>query len=316
MIVDGHAYCFPPLGDANGFPSVREHLRYVQREMADHHQPVWRLADRAPGDNAMLADPADRTLRGLREVGFRAGGHGRFVWTVEGHAVREAVPAALPRRPLALRRRCSSPRWTTRASTARCSTPTTSWAGSPTTSPDCVRRHPTRLLALAHLPEWEIERDPERGDGGGQPGLRPRAARLPVHRDEPVPARRHGVVGWSRAPRFWDHVARLGRPVFFTLTPWPRPTVDDYLGQLRTWQGWLERYPDGPRRPHPRLPVAAVRRGAPAPAARRAPRAVPRRRRRGSSSSSTSASATSGSTRTRSSTPRSPSWSTRSARSA
>ena len=25
----------------------------------------------------------------------------------------------------------------------------------------CVRRHPTRLLALAHLPEWEIERDPE-----------------------------------------------------------------------------------------------------------------------------------------------------------
>ena len=63
MIVDGHAYCFPPLGDANGFPSVREHLRYVQREMADHHQPVWRLADRAPGDNAMLAAPADRSPR-------------------------------------------------------------------------------------------------------------------------------------------------------------------------------------------------------------------------------------------------------------
>ena len=30
---------------------------------------------------------------------------------------------------------------------------------------------------------------------------------------------------------------------FFTPTPWPRPTLDDYLGQLRTWQGWLERYP-------------------------------------------------------------------------
>ena len=49
MIIDGHAYCFPPLGGANGFPSAKEHLRYVQREMADHHQPVWRMRDRAPG---------------------------------------------------------------------------------------------------------------------------------------------------------------------------------------------------------------------------------------------------------------------------
>ena len=78
MIVDAHAYCFPPLGEANGFPSAREHLRYVQREMADHHQPVWRLTDRAPGHNEMLADPRDRTLRGLREVGFRWRLHGQL----------------------------------------------------------------------------------------------------------------------------------------------------------------------------------------------------------------------------------------------
>ena len=129
MIVDGHAYCFPPLGDANGFPSVREHLRYVQREMADHHQPVWRLADRAPGDNATLADPADRTLAGLREVGFAAGGHGRFVWTVDGHAYAKQYLPALRSPTSPTRRRCSSPRWTTRASTGRCCTPTTSWDG-------------------------------------------------------------------------------------------------------------------------------------------------------------------------------------------
>ena len=96
MIVDAHAYCFPPLGEANGFPSAREHLRYVQREMADHHQPVRRLTDRAPGQNEMLADPRDRTLRGLREVGFRAGGHGRFVWTVDGHEyAKQYLPPAL-----------------------------------------------------------------------------------------------------------------------------------------------------------------------------------------------------------------------------
>jgi hypothetical protein len=51
--------------------------------MAEHHQPAWRLRDRTPGDDGALADPGDRTLDGLREVGFRAGGHGRFVWTVD-----------------------------------------------------------------------------------------------------------------------------------------------------------------------------------------------------------------------------------------
>ena len=55
----------------------------------------------------------------------------------------------------------------------------------------------------------------------------------------------HPGTGRRCAP-FRDHVARLGKPVFFTLTPWPEPTVRDYLGQLRTWQGWLERYPRVP----------------------------------------------------------------------
>ena len=85
MIIDAHAYCFPPLGEANGFPTVAEHLQYLQREMADHHQPVWRVRDRARvGDNTMLASPGDATLAGLKNVDFRSGGYGRFVWTVDG----------------------------------------------------------------------------------------------------------------------------------------------------------------------------------------------------------------------------------------
>ena len=39
MIIDGHTCCSPPFGEANGSPSAAEHLRYLQREMADHHQP-------------------------------------------------------------------------------------------------------------------------------------------------------------------------------------------------------------------------------------------------------------------------------------
>ena len=45
MIIDSHAYCFSPLGNANGFPSTQAHLDNLQREMAGHHQPAWRLRD-------------------------------------------------------------------------------------------------------------------------------------------------------------------------------------------------------------------------------------------------------------------------------
>ena len=84
MVIDAHAYIFPPLGEASGFATVSEHLQYLQREMADHHQPVWRLHDGARiGDNSMLADPNDSTLAGLTEVAFRSGGYGRFVWTID-----------------------------------------------------------------------------------------------------------------------------------------------------------------------------------------------------------------------------------------
>ena len=128
MIIDAHAYCFPPLGEANGFPSAAEHLRYVQREMADHHQPVWRLRDGARvGDNSMLSDPEDATLAGLREVAFRSGGHGRLVWTVDGEDyAKQYLPpymSDLSHSPETAGRADGL----RRAWTARCCTPTPSW---------------------------------------------------------------------------------------------------------------------------------------------------------------------------------------------
>jgi predicted TIM-barrel fold metal-dependent hydrolase len=245
MIVDGHAYCFPPLGGANGFPSVREHLRYLQREMADHHQPVWRLSDRAPGDDAMLADPGDRTLSGLRDVDFRVGGHGRLAWTVGGEEwVKQWLPpylADLSHPPEMLVAQMDH------AGVDRAVLHTEHAMGRLTDYlAECVRRHPTRLLALASVAEWEIERDPEAAMAEVS-----RAYALGLHGYQfSVTSRyRHGVTAPWDGPGlrgFWDHVARLGRPVFFTVTPWPEPTVESYLGQLRTWQRWLDRYPDVP----------------------------------------------------------------------
>jgi predicted TIM-barrel fold metal-dependent hydrolase len=242
MIIDGHAYCFPPMGDANGFPSVDAHLRYVQREMADHHQPVWRLADRGSGDNTMLADPADRTLAGLRSVGFHAGGYGRFVWIVEGQLyAKQYLPPYLvdlshSAEMLVAQMDYTGVEWAVLHADHVMGHLSDYLA-------DCVRRHPTRLLALAHLAEWEIERNPEAAMAELS-----RAYGLGLHGYQfHVASRyRHGItVSWDSPGlrTFWDHVARLGKPVFFTLAPWPAPTIEDYLGQLRTWRGWLARYP-------------------------------------------------------------------------
>jgi predicted TIM-barrel fold metal-dependent hydrolase len=245
MIIDGHAYCFPPLGEASGFPTAREHLRYLQREMADHHQPVWRLRDRAPGDNATLADPADRTLAGLRDVGFRAGGHGRFVWTVNGaEYAKQYLPPYLtdlshpPEMLVAQMDHVGVDRAVLHAN------PIMGMLNGYLA--ECVRRFPDRLLALASIAEWEIEKDPE-----ARVAEVARAYADGLHGYQFIMnARyRHGVTASWDGPgcrAFWDGVAALGKPIFFTLSAWPRPTVDDYVAQLRTWRGWLERYPGVP----------------------------------------------------------------------
>jgi predicted TIM-barrel fold metal-dependent hydrolase len=245
MIVDGHAYCFPPLGEASGFSDVTAHLRYIQREMADHHQPVWRLRDGAPGSNDMLADPADRTLRGLRDVDFRPGGYGRFVWRADGaEYAKQYLPpymTDLSHTPEMLVAQMDH------AGVQRAVLHTDHLMGRLNEFlAECVRRHPTRLLGLASVVEWEIERDPgrsvdevrhayERGLHGYQFTL--------------ISRYRHGVTEAWDGPRlrpFWDGVVALGKPIYFTLAPWPRPTLDDYLTELDRWQGWLARYPGVP----------------------------------------------------------------------
>ena len=247
MIIDGHAYCFPPLGEANGFPSAAEHLRYVQREMADHHQPVWRLRDRARvGDNSMLADPDDGTLAGLRDVAFRSGGHGRLVWTVDGEDyAKQYLPPYMSDLSHSPETMVAQMDYTGVDRAVLHTNPImgllNDYLG------DCVRRFPDRLIGLASIKEWEIDTDPEgqgleveRAYGNGLAGLQ-----------FVVNARfrngNHAPWDGPACRTFWDGVAALRRPVLFTIIPpGPRPNLEGYLEELRTWRGWLERYPDVP----------------------------------------------------------------------
>lgn len=243
MIIDGHAYCFPPLGRTNGFSTVRDHLRYIQREMADHHQPVWRLRDGIRGTNSLLADPDDLTLDGLRAVDFRPGGYGRFVWTVDGDAyAKQYLPpylTALSHPPEML---IAQMDYVGIAQAVLHATPIMGFLNDYLAG--CVRRYPDRLRGLASIREWEIERQPDgcvaevkRAYAKGLCGLQflvngryRYGVHEPWHRDACRP--------------FWDGVVALGRPIFFTIAPpFPGATIEDYLVQLRLWRDWLQCYP-------------------------------------------------------------------------
>ena len=248
MIIDGHAYCFPPLGEANGFPSAAEHLRYVQREMADHHQPVWRLRDRAlAGDNSMLAEPGDDgTLASLKDVAFRSGGHGRLVWTVDGedYAKQYLPPYTVdsshsPETLVAQMDYLGVDRAVLHTN------PILGLLNDYTA--ECVRRFPDRLIGLASIKEWEIDTDPE---GQGREVERAYANGL-AGLQFVVNARHrsgnHAPWDGPACRPFWDGVAALGRPILFTIVPHgPGPELDGYLEQLRILRGWLERYPEVP----------------------------------------------------------------------
>ena len=88
MIYDGHAYCFLPLSSPAGYASLDEKMRVFHRELGGHHQPVWRVRDRAPADNSTLVDPETQELRDVEWAYQRE----RFTWRYHGET-RGSRPA-------------------------------------------------------------------------------------------------------------------------------------------------------------------------------------------------------------------------------
>ena len=84
MIIDSHAYCFEPADSPRGYAGSREHLRWVQKAQAGHHQPAFRLRDRVEGPSNIL-DPTGGSLDDLPDVNFRIDkAAGRVLWDYEG----------------------------------------------------------------------------------------------------------------------------------------------------------------------------------------------------------------------------------------
>ena len=245
MIIDGHMYCFPRFDSRAGYTDVGPKMRAVQRELGGHHQPVWRVRDRAPADNSTLIDPATDELRDV-EWGRDLG---RLVWSVDGETyTKQYLPPMLhdleapPELMIA----------------------EMDYAGIDMgiihTSGhlglingylrDAVARFPDRLMRLVTVPSADIPGDPgaaikeieDEVGAGGRCGVQ-FFTRYYYDKGETEP--------WDHGKMrpFWEAVAALGVPVYFTLHAragerYTSAERDSYLEEQRNLMRWMERYPD------------------------------------------------------------------------
>ena len=80
MIFDAHAYVFPGVDILGGYDSMEQKWAAGQIELGGHHQPVWRVRDRAPADNSTLINSDSGELQDVRWHRV----NGQLVWEYDG----------------------------------------------------------------------------------------------------------------------------------------------------------------------------------------------------------------------------------------
>lgn len=253
MIVDSHAYCFEPVDQPAGFASSEEHLRWVQAAHAWHHQPAWRIRDRAPASSRAL-DPEGRCdLPRLPQVKFRVDhARGRVVWTIDGEDyTKQFFPPDLRHLEFTPHSLVAEMDY---AGVDLALLHTNPMLGRDSAFlAECVRLYPERLRSMAPVDEWRIRTETdaviaELAAAITQRGLHAIKfnARL-AYLESPDP--------WDDGVYrpFWAAATSLGVPVFFTLGTGKaemsgRMSVAEqrqgYLDELRILRRWMERYPE------------------------------------------------------------------------
>ena len=248
MIYDGHSYTIPDQrGDLKtlGFDDRQQFTRHLQLAMATDPQPVWRARDRTPADSSALLDLSGPiSFHALKEANFRPAGHGRFMWTSDGEDyVKQVQPPSMIEHTFSAESLVAEMDYAGVDWSLIHRTPYQG-AGNEYFA-DCVKRFPNRLHSLALVDEWLVQQQPEASisrlrkaiDELGLHGLQWHAAH-PYYYGQTEP--------WdSDAFRpFWNAVAELGIPVFFTIGGAAHRTLDRYLDGLKTLRRWMDRYAD------------------------------------------------------------------------
>ncbi|HEV8633527.1 MAG TPA: amidohydrolase family protein [Chloroflexota bacterium] len=247
-IFDGHAYCFPSLRGPAGFSDPDIFRRHLQHAIATHFQPVWRARDRAPADSRELVEAAPSPRRdqldSVKDAHFRAAGNGRFEWTAGGEDyVKQYLPPSIADMQYPPDRLVAEMDY---AGVDRALLHRTPYLGVGNEFvADCVRRFPDRLLGLAHVEEWLVRVDPAGAVGKVERAVRQQG--LSGLQFLPPQLNLYGQTEpWDGAGfrPFWDGIADLRIPVFFSLKERRDPPRESYLDELRTLLRWMERYPD------------------------------------------------------------------------
>ena len=160
MIVDSHAYCFTAPDTLAGHPTVQDHLDLWQWGYAGHHQPAFRLRDRAPGDASLLLEAGGPDGRQLaRDRAFRVDHDTeRLIWTVDGDDYTKVFlpPNTLAYSPgnLIADMDYAGIDWALLHVDAALSKDVEYLAA-------CVRAYPDRLRSMAPVDEWRIASEPD-----------------------------------------------------------------------------------------------------------------------------------------------------------
>ncbi len=245
MIFDGHAYCFPSLRGTAGF-STAEHLRrHLQHAIANHFQPAFSATGRVEGDVKGLIDPSNwPSLDALEDSDFRAAGHGRFEWTTEGERYfKQYLPPSIVDMSYPAESLVAEMDYAGVDSALLHRTPYLG-VGNEFIA-DCVWRFPDRLMGLAHVEEWLVESDPDEAISKVEQAIGEQG--LSGFHFLPPQLNLYGQRGPWDGPGFrpfWDAVADLNVPVFFSLKGREDPVRDSYLQELKTLVRWMERYPE------------------------------------------------------------------------
>jgi predicted TIM-barrel fold metal-dependent hydrolase len=245
-VIDSHIYVFKGPYEAAGLASVDERMRGYQVWHALHHQPAWRIRDRAPSDPLRLLDPTPAEPLRPADADFRADlVHRRFVWTIDGDDITKQI---------------FPPDLAGLAFEAPSAIAEMDYAGvdiglihvdralgfEADYFADAVARYPDRLRSMAPVDEPAIPGDPERVAADLTRFIRD----LGLHAVKFIPeyAYRAGHGAWDDGPfrPFWDIVTKLGVPMFFTLgsSPGIEDEVEGYRAELDVLMRWMERYPD------------------------------------------------------------------------
>jgi predicted TIM-barrel fold metal-dependent hydrolase len=245
MIVDSHVYCFTAPDTPAGHSSAQDHLEAWQLQYALHHQPAFRVRDRAAGDAQRLLDPSPGApLRLAHGCNFRVDRTtARLVWTVAGEdfTKQQLPPNVIEYPPGAIIAEMD-------------------YAGidyglihaDATLTKDvgylasCVAAYPDRLRAMAPIDEARIPIHPDKA-------IRQAVDAVEVHRLHglkiiPAYAYHQGLtqpIDDATWRPFWQAVSQLRVPVFFTLgaRPGSADPRQGFVDELWSLRRVLDRFP-------------------------------------------------------------------------